>query len=361
MAERSDPIIKFGILGCNSVARLCRAISSAPSATLHAIAGHSLDEATSCALGNGFTAKLYGSYEELLGDREVEAVYVPLPTSLHARWAAEAARRGKHVLVEKPPALDAEALGEIIAACEGSGVQYMDATMWMHHPRTAAMKGFLSDEEAFGQLKEMHATFTFNASPNFLENDVRVKPDLDALGALGDAGWYCIRSILWATDYKLPKTVTALPGIVFNEAGVIMSCGASLHFEDDLVSTFRCSFLSHLTMDIIANGSKGSLHVYDYALPFQETQASYYTNSRAWFLGGLAGWGPAPVEHTVTTDLPQVVLMVEEFCRLVRGIKRDGLKPEAKWPAISMKTQLVLDKVKLSIERGYVPVEVLDG
>ncbi|PKI69962.1 hypothetical protein CRG98_009837 [Punica granatum] len=328
MAERSDPIIKFGILGCNSVARLCRAISSAPSATLHAIAGHSLDEATSCALGNGFTAKLYGSYEELLGDREVEAVYVPLPTSLHARWAAEAARRGKHVLVEKPPALDAEALGEIIAACEGSG---------------------------------MHATFTFNASPNFLENDVRVKPDLDALGALGDAGWYCIRSILWATDYKLPKTVTALPGIVFNEAGVIMSCGASLHFEDDLVSTFRCSFLSHLTMDIIANGSKGSLHVYDYALPFQETQASYYTNSRAWFLGGLAGWGPAPVEHTVTTDLPQVVLMVEEFCRLVRGIKRDGLKPEAKWPAISMKTQLVLDKVKLSIERGYVPVEVLDG
>lgn len=155
MAEKVDPV-RFGILGCNSIARLAQAISSAPSATLHAIASqHSLDEAASCAVANGFTSKLYGSYQELLDDHEVDAVYVPLPTSRHARWAAEAARRGKHVLVEKPPALDTEALGEIVEACEWGGVQFMDATMWLHHPRTAAMKEFLSDQEAFGQLKEV--------------------------------------------------------------------------------------------------------------------------------------------------------------------------------------------------------------
>lgn len=204
----------------------------------------------------------------------------------------------------------------------------------------------------------MHTSFTFSASPSFLKNDVRVKPDLDALGALGDAGWYCIGSILWAADYKLPRTVTALPGTVFNGAGVIMSCGATLCFEDGFVSTFQCSFLSHLTMDMVANGSKGSLRACDYVLPFQETRASYNTSSGAWFLDGLAGWAPMPVEHAVTTDVPQVVLMVEEFSSLVRGIKSGSLKPDVKWPAISKKTQLVIDKVKLSIEGGCVPVEV---
>ncbi|CAL5417702.1 unnamed protein product [Camellia sinensis] len=75
----------------------------------------------------------------------------------------------------------------------------MDATMWMHHPRTAKMKEFLSDPRRFGQLKSIHSIFTFDAGPDFLNNNIRVKPDL---GALGDAGWYCIRAILWVVDYK---------------------------------------------------------------------------------------------------------------------------------------------------------------
>ncbi|KAK4740896.1 hypothetical protein SAY87_024484 [Trapa incisa] len=356
MAEKADPRIKFGILGCISIARLARAIASSTSATLHAIASqqqHSADEPAGFSPVEGVAAKkLYGSYEELLDDEEVDAVYVALPTSHHARWAAEAARRGKHVMVEKPPALDLEALTEIVEACEGSGVQFMDATMWLHHPRTVAMKAFLSDQEAFGEIKEMHTSVTFKVSPSFLKNDVRVKPDLDALGALGDAGWYCIGSILWAADYRLPRTVTALPGTVFNEAGVIMSCGASLQFEGSFVSTFQCSFLSSMTMDMVANGSKGSLRACDFVLPFDEARASYYTSSGAWFLEGLAGWAPSPVEHAVATDRQQVVFMVEEFSSLVKGIKRDGVKPDLKWPEISQKTQLVVDKVKLSIDRG---------
>lgn len=356
-----EPQIRFGILGCAYIARkVGRAIGLAPGAALHAVASRSLDKAASFAAANGFPsqAKLYGSYEALLDDPEIDAVYVPLPTSLHVRWAVAAARKGKHVLLEKPVAPSTAELDEIIAACDESGVQYMDATMWMHHPRTAKMEEFLSDEQCFGKLKEIHTSFTYGAPPDFLKNDIRVKPDLDSLGALGDAGWYCIRAALWATNYEIPKSVIALPGAGYNEAGVILSCGACLYWEDGLSATFRCSFLSHLTMDIIANGTKGTLNVHDYVVPYREDEAPFYTASGAWFFDKLAGWGPKLVQQVVSTGLPQEALMVEEFARLVRRIKADGLKSETIWPSISRKTQLVIDAVKLSIEKGFVPVEV---
>lgn len=205
----------------------------------------------------------------------------------------------------------------------------------------------------------MHTCFTFAADPDFLENDIRVKPDLDALGSLGDAGWYCIRAILWGNNYELPKTVTALRGPIFNKAGVILSCGASLYWEDGKVATFHCSFLSHLTMDMTAVGTKGTLHVHDFVIPFQESEASFSVASESWFDELVTGWVRKPAEHLVSTSLPQEALMVKEFSSLVGAIKVEGSQPEMKWPVISRKTQLVIDAVRLSIERGFEAVEVV--
>lgn len=148
--------IRFGVIGCADIARkVSRAISLSPNASLYAVGSRSLEKAKTFAAANGFPngAKLYGSYEEVLDDPEVDAVYVPLPTSLHVRWAVVAASKGKHVLLEKPVALNAVEFDEIVKACESNGVQLMDGTMWMHHPRTASMKDFLSDAHRFGQLK----------------------------------------------------------------------------------------------------------------------------------------------------------------------------------------------------------------
>lgn len=205
---------------------------------------------------------------------------------------------------------------------------------------------------------QIHSCFTFAASADFLANDIRIKPDLDGLGSLGDAGWYCIRSILWTADFELPETVTALPGPVFNESGVILSCGASLRWKDGKVATFHCSFLSHLTMDITAVGTKGTLHVHDFVIPFQEEEASFSMATESWFNDLVTGWVSKPSDHLVTTQLPQEALMVKEFSSLVCAIKTKGSKPEMKWPTISRKTQLVLDSVKLSIEQGFVAIEV---
>ncbi|KAG8369251.1 hypothetical protein BUALT_Bualt15G0132100 [Buddleja alternifolia] len=361
MAESPSPI-KFGIIGCADIARkVSRAIILSGNSTLYAVGSRTTEKAARFAKENGFPewAKVYGSYEAVLEDPEVDAVYVPLPTSLHIKWAVVAAQKKKHLLLEKPVALNVGEFDVILEACESNGVQIMDATMWMHHPRAAKMKEFLLDSShLFGQLKSVHSCFTFAATKDFLENDIRVKPDLDALGVLGDAGWYCVRSILWAADFTLPKSVLALRGTIFNSAGVIIACSASLQWEDGKTATFHCSFLANLTMDLTAVGTNGTLHLHDFVIPFEEKKASFATSVKSGFTELVTGWDPKPSEHTVMTDLPQEALMVREFSRLVGSIKFGGAKPEKKWPALSRKTQLVLDAVKTSIERGYETVEI---
>ncbi|KAI8015725.1 putative oxidoreductase [Camellia lanceoleosa] len=255
--------VRFGILGCANIARkVSRAIRLSPNATLQAIGSRSIDKASKFASENGFpdSANIYGSYEALLDNPEVDAVYVPLPTSLHLKWAVLAAEKKKHLLLEKPVALNVSELDKILEACESNGVQYMDATMWMHHPRTAKMKEFLADPERFGKIK------------------------------------------------------------------------------------------SHI--------SNGNLRIHDFVIPFQENVGQFYAASKSKFAELALGCEPIPSEHAVMTDLPQEALMVSEFARLAANIEGNGSKPEKKWPTISRKTQLVLDAVKASIEKGFEPVEV---
>jgi predicted dehydrogenase len=167
----AETIVRFGIIGCAEIARkVSRAIALAPNATITAIGSRSLDKATRFASANNFPpdAKIYDSYEAVLDDPDVDAVYLPLPTSLHIHWAVLAAQKKKHVLLEKPVALSAVEFDTIIEACESNGVQFMDGTMWMHHPRTAKMREFLSDKQHFGQLKSVRKFPTFLISLCFI-------------------------------------------------------------------------------------------------------------------------------------------------------------------------------------------------
>lgn len=151
-----DERVRIGIIGCAEIARkLCRAISLSPNAILWAIGSRSLDKAKSFASKNGLSTtsvRLYGSYEEVVEDPSVDAVYLPLPTSLHVEWAFLAAQCKKHILLEKPVALDLPQLDQILEVCSSNGVQFMDGTMWLHHPRTLSMRKLLSDPQHFGRL-----------------------------------------------------------------------------------------------------------------------------------------------------------------------------------------------------------------
>lgn len=193
----------------------------------------------------------------------------------------------------------------------------------------------------------------------FFESDIRVKPDLDSLGAVGGLGWYCIGAILWAKDYKLPSLVTALPDTIKNSAGVTLTCTASFHWEEDnTVATIHCSFLSESSMDLAVSGPNGKLHLADFIIPFQEDSASFEFVSGAKFSELHLGWTAKPQELRVDSKLLQEVLMVEELAGIAEGIRDNGNAPNGKWPQISRKTQLVLDAVKKSIDLGCKPVNL---
>ncbi|KAJ0987395.1 hypothetical protein J5N97_005751 [Dioscorea zingiberensis] len=360
MAEQA-PIVRFGIMGCANIAiKVSRAIGLAPNATVVAVASRNVNKALDFISAHGLPegTRAYGSYEEILEDEGVDAMYVPLPTSLHLKWAVATVEKRKHLLLEKPVALCVADLDRILEACEVNGVQYMDATMWMHHPRTAKMKELLSDPSRFGQLQSIHSAFSYRGDAKFMASDIRVNVDLDALGVLGDAGWYCIRAILWASGYQLPDTAVALRNPKKNEAGVLLSCAAALTWDDGRVATFHCSFLTHITMEISVMGSEGVLNLTDFVIPYEESSAPFSFVSNSGFNNGSLGWIVPPEKHVVSTQLPQEALMVQEFSRLVGEIKSHGFKAEKKWLEISRKTQLVIDAVKASIDNGFEPVQV---
>ncbi|CAN6974380.1 unnamed protein product [Brassica rapa subsp. trilocularis] len=341
-----DSQIRIGVLSCTNIVRkVSRAINLAPNATVSAIASisNSIEEMKSFAASNNFppTAKIHGSYESLLEDPDVDAVYFPIPASLHVEWAVRAAQKGKHILLDKPVALNVYEFDQIVEACEANGIQFMDGTQWIHNPRTAKIKEFLTDPVSFGQLKTVQSCFSFAANENFLKNDIRVKPGLDGLGALGDAGWYTIQGSLLANSFRLPKTVTGLPGHVLNDAGIVLSCGALLDWEEGVTATIYCSFLANVTMEITAIGTKGTLRVHDFVIPFQETEASFTTSTIACLS-----------EHKTMNEIPQEACMVIEFARLVGEIKDRGAKPDGFWLSFSRKTQVIVDAVKESLDNN---------
>ncbi|CAN8303392.1 unnamed protein product [Cochlearia groenlandica] len=351
----TDIPIKIGVMGCADIARkISRAIQLAPNATLTALASRSLEKARMFANTNGYpkSAKIHGTYESILDDPDVDALYLPLPTSLHLEWAIRAAEKGKHILLEKPVAMNVGEFDKIVAACEANGVQIMDGTMWVHHPRTDKIKEFLSDSDRFGQLRTIHSSYTIPGNEEFLKNNIRVKPNLDGLGSLGSVGWYAIRAILLANNFELPKTIAAFPGAVRNESGVILSCGASMSWEDGRTATLYSSFLANLTMEITAIGTKGTLYVHDFLIPFQETGASFATSTKSWFSDIQTSWDNPPSKHIVKTRIPQEVYMVREFARLVCEIKKKGAKPDGFWHSVSRKTQLVVDVVNESLDNN---------
>src|SRR5207249_5757771 len=123
------------------------------------IASRSLEKAQAAAAAAGIPGA-HGSYESLLDDPDIEAVYLPLPNSLHAEWTMKAAERGKHILCEKPLAPTAAEAQRLLDFCRAKEVCLMDGFMWPHHPRTEHLRQFL-DSGGIGEVQRVAGTFTF--------------------------------------------------------------------------------------------------------------------------------------------------------------------------------------------------------
>jgi predicted dehydrogenase len=218
-----------------------------------AVASRELGRAEAYARERGIE-RAYGSYEALLEDPDVEAVYVSLPNSLHAEWSIRALDAGKHVLVEKPFDRRPGRVEEAFEAAERADRFLMEAFMYRHHPRTKRIAELVADG-AVGELRLIRTAFSFPLSEL---GDVRMRPELDG-GALMDVGCYCVSiTRLLAGE---PEAVTATQ--VVGSTGVDVRFAGTLTFPGDVLGHFDCGFDLPRRSALEVVGSDGTLAVED--------------------------------------------------------------------------------------------------
>ena len=154
-------VCNWGVLGAGLIANRAMIPAIQQSSNAHVLALASRDEQRGREVAGRYgIERVYSDYEALLADADVQVVYIALPNSLHCEWAIRAAHAGKHVLCEKPLALDAAEAGEIILTCHSLKVLLMEAVMYRFHPRMQALKAMIAAGEA-GELRFIHTAFSF--------------------------------------------------------------------------------------------------------------------------------------------------------------------------------------------------------
>ncbi len=198
--------VRWGVLGAANFAKeqMAPAIHMAKGAELYALATSSPEKA------EGFQAfapglKVHGTYEALLADPEVEAVYIPLPNHLHVEWSLKAVESGKHVLCEKPIAMHASEFDRLIEARDRSGLLVAEAFMILHHPQWIRARELVHGG-AIGQLVHVDASVAFNMS--HLRENICNRPETGG-GSLRDIGGYLFGSTRFVSGEE-PETVSPI-------------------------------------------------------------------------------------------------------------------------------------------------------
>jgi predicted dehydrogenase len=289
-----------------------------------------------------------GGYEEMLASKAIEAVYIPLPTALRKEWVLRAAAAGKHVLCEKPCAICAADLREMVEACRRQNVQFMDGVMFMHSRRLERLREMCEDADGIGQIRRIVSGFSYCAGPEFFAGNIRGDSALEPHGCVGDLGWYCIRLALWAMKWQMPRQVS---GRVLSEYGrggksapVPTEFSAELVFDGGVSAGFYCSFVAENQQWAAIGGARGYLRLEDFVLPFTGKEI-FFEVRRAEFRVRGGDFEMIPRVRRVAVEEPshgspqaQESNLFRNFSRLVRSGRVDPL-----WPDISLKTQQVMD------------------
>ncbi len=251
----ADKKVNWGILSCAEIANkaVIPGIKMAQNAQLHAVSSRSMEKAEEFK-NRHQAVKAYGSYDQLLDDPDVDAVYIPLPNSLHKEWVIKAAEKGKHILCEKPLGLTAQEVLEMKAACEKHRVLLMEAFAYRHSPLTMKARE-LTDSGIIGKPKVIEAWFSFLLS-NL--NDIRLTKNLGG-GATYDVGCYVINIIRYLAGKEPVKVMAA--GEVGLESRVDESSCMLFEFEGGLKAMAHCSFNSTLRSAYRVIGEAGIIDV----------------------------------------------------------------------------------------------------
>jgi predicted dehydrogenase len=289
--------VRWGVLSTANIGRKAvnPAIQASRNGDLVAVASRTAAAAKACADAADIP-RHYGSYQALLDDPEVDAVYVPLPNGLHREWTVRAAEAGKHVLCEKPLAISAADCRTMEAAATANGVQLMEAFMYRFHPQTERVLELI-DAGAVGEPRHIRSSFSFLLRR---PEDIRWSAELGG-GALMDVGCYCVnvsRTLAGAEPVEVQAWATWGP------TGVDEQLAGTLRFANDVVAQLDCSLTMgrHETYEI--SGTEGRLQVPAAFLPGTGTASI------------LESHGNETQRHTIA-GADEYVLMVEHFADCV--------------------------------------------
>ncbi len=247
-------IVKWGILSTarHAANTWIPQAHNSPSGQVHAVASRDAARAQQFAQENNIPHS-YGSYEALLADDNVDAVYIPLPNDMHKEWAIKAAQAGKHVMCEKPAGLNAAEAEEMVAAFKGAGLKFAEAFQWRHSLQAQRLRKMVQGG-SMGDLRFIDAGFSFMLDR---EGDIRRKPE-NGGGALYDVGCYTISAVRFIAGAE-PLAVTAQ--IYWGDSGVDELVVATLEFPNHVLAHINCSFILPLRRYYEAVCSNGSVIV----------------------------------------------------------------------------------------------------
>lgn len=293
--------LRFGVLSTANIGRnqVNPAIQASRNAELVAVASRDAERARRFAEQGGI-ARHHGSYEALLDDSEIDAVYIPLPNSMHREWAIRAAEKGKHILCEKPLATTAADCREMQAAANANRVVLMEAFMYRFHPRTEKLLQLAADG-TIGEIRVIRSAFTFKL---LRADNIRFFPELGG-GALFDLGCYCVDA---SRRIARSEPVEAQAFAEWNERGVDTQLTGALRFANGVVAHFDCSFKMERREFVEAGGVDGAI-----ASP-SETFVNSTDPTEV-----LQYRGREPVLVHKAPGENHYRLMVEHFCDVAQG------------------------------------------
>ena len=246
--------VRWGIVSTADINRkLLAGAAESPDVEVVAVGSRDLGRAEEFARDHGIP-RAYGSYEELLGDDEVEAVYIPLPNTMHCEWSIRAVEAGKHVLCEKPMSRHPADVERAFDAAERCDRLLSEAFMYRHHPQAERAKA-LVEEGAIGELRLVRAVFSYAL---FDRDNIRLRPDVEG-GGLMDVGCYCVSG---------SRLLAGEPERVFGRAyvgpsGTDCVFTGSMTFPGDVLGTFDCGTALLFRDELEAVGTEGALFLDD--------------------------------------------------------------------------------------------------
>ncbi|WP_227013857.1 Gfo/Idh/MocA family protein [Paenibacillus psychroresistens] len=254
--------LRWGVIGAAGINQsVIPAIQASSTGSVTAIASRNLEKAQKAAEKFNIPTA-YGSYEEILLDDQIDAVYIPLPNHLHKDWAIRAAQAGKHVLCEKPLALNAEEAQEMVDACAKANVKLAEAFMHRHNPRLERIKEIIASGE-IGSIRALHGAFTFNNAQD--KNNVRYQANMGG-GSVYDVGCYPI-SLARLIMGSEPTAATAHAFFSTEHDGVDMMCSGLIEFSDQVAMTFDCGMWADFRQTFEILGTEGRIELSQAFLP----------------------------------------------------------------------------------------------